>query len=405
MSFDFSAFTRKDLPPPPPPWTGFPEFNFVGGHNDEGSVPVEAFRAAADAVLKREGATLGTYFLQSGPLGYRPLREFLSAKLKRAAGIEADPDEIMLTSGSLQAIDLINAAMLEPGDAVIVEESNYGGVFPRLDRAGARIVTVPVDRDGMDIDALEAALERLKTEGVKPKYIYTIPTIHNPTGAIMPLERRQRMVALAARYGAPIFEDDCYADLIWSGERPPALHAVDREGLVIHVGSFSKSIAPALRVGFIVAPWDMLSRIQSVKHDAGSGALEQMVLAEYCAANFDDHVSALNRTLEAKLDALTNALDEHFGSSVEYERPPGGIFLWVKLPEGVESARLAEVALAAGVAVNPGRDWSKGADAGRRIRICFANPDAATINAGIARLADICHAEFGTPEIGGNRRR
>lgn len=404
MSFDFSAFTRDDLPPKAGRWTGFPEFNFVGGNNDESAVPVDALRAAADAVLAREGATLGTYGLHSGPLGYLPLRAFLAAKLKRAAGMDADPEEILLTSGSLQAIDLINAAMLAPGDTVIVEESNYGGVFPRLARAGAKMVVVPVDADGMDVGALEAALERLKAEGVTPKYIYTIPTVHNPTGTIMPLERRERFVAAARAYGVPIFEDECYSDLVWSGARPPALQALAPE-LTIHVGSFSKSIAPALRVGYIVAPWDMLSRILSVKFDAGSGALEQMVLAEFCAAHFDDHVAALNRRLEAKLDTLTGALDEHFGASVEYARPPGGIFLWVKLPEGVDSTRLAEVALQGGVAVNPGREWSKGADAGDWIRICYASPPAEVIRAGIARLADICHAEFGTPEIGANRRR
>ncbi|QIE54145.1 PLP-dependent aminotransferase family protein [Pikeienuella piscinae] len=405
MSFDFNAFVREDLPPAAARWTGFPAYNFVGGHNDEASVPVEALRAAADAVLMREGSNLGTYFLQSGPLGYRPLREFLCAKLKRAAAMDVDPDEILLTSGSLQAIDLINAAMLAPGDTVIVEESNYGGVFPRLARAGVEIVTIPVDAGGMDIDALETALKQLDGQGTKAKYIYTIPTVHNPTGTIMPEERRIRFVALAARHGVPIFEDECYSDLIWSGERPPALHALDREGLVIHVGSFSKSIAPALRVGYIVAPWAVLSHILSVKHDAGSGALEQMVLAEFCATHFDDHVAGLNRALEAKLDALIDALDEHFGASVEFERPPGGIFLWVKLPEGVETTRLAEVALAGGVAVNPGREWSKGADAGRWIRLCFANPAPEAIRDGVARLADICHAEFGTPEIGANRRR
>jgi len=135
MSFDFAPFTREGVAQSPR-WTGSPPYNFVGGNNDEASVPVDALRAAADAVLAREGRTLGAYFMRSGPLGYRPLREVLAAKLKRHAAMEADPDEILLTSGSLQAIDLVNSAMLERGDTVIVEESNYGGVFPRLDRLG-----------------------------------------------------------------------------------------------------------------------------------------------------------------------------------------------------------------------------------------------------------------------------
>ncbi len=404
MSFDFAAFARPDLPPAAAKWTGFPKYNFVGGHNAAEEVPVEALRAAAEGVLEREGHTLATYFLESGPLGYRPLREFLAAKLKRAAGMNADPDEILLTSGSLQALDLVNAAMLMPGDTVIVEESNYGGVFPRLVRAGARMVTVPVDEEGMDVGALEAALDRLAAAGVKPKYLYTIPTVHNPTGTILPLERRERVVALCRKHEIPIFEDECYSDLVWAGTRPPAFAALAPER-TIHVGSFSKSIAPALRVGYIVAPWSILSRILSVKFDAGSGSLEQMVLAEFCAAHFDAHVAKLNKALEAKLDALIAALDEHFGASVEFRRPPGGIFLWVKLPAGADSSRLAEVALAQGVAINPGREWSKEAEAGAWIRICYANPDPATIREGIGRLADICHETFGTPEISANRRR
>ncbi len=403
MSFDFTPLAATEAAAPR--WTGFPEFNFVGGHNDEASVPVAALRTALDAVLAREGSTLGTYFLQSGPLGYRPLREFLAAKQKKYAGMTCDPDEILITSGSLQAMDLVNHALAKAGDTVIVEESNYGGTFPKLAKIGARIETVPVGADGMDLDALEAVLKRLKAEGVRAKFIYTIPTVHNPTGTIMPLENRKRFVALAQAFGTPIFEDECYADLVWSGSRPPSLHALDDQGLVIHIGSFSKNIAPALRVGYIVAPWGILSRMVALKSDAGSGALEQMALAEYCPAHFDTHVAGLNRTLEAKLDNLIAALNEHFGTAAEFTRPPGGIFLWVKLPEAVDTTKLAQIAAAEGVALNPGREWSKGADAGRWLRLCFANPAPETTRAGIAKLAAICHRSFGTPEVSANQRR
>ena len=147
----------------------------------------------------------------------------------------------------------------------------------------------------------------------------------------------------------PIFEDDCYADLIWSGERPPAIYAMSQHGGVIHIGSFSKSIAPALRVGFIVAPWEMMSRMLALKTDAGSGALEQMVLAEYCAPHFATHVPKLTRGLRAKLDTLMEALNEQFGTAAEFEEPKGGIFLWVKLPDNVDTLKLYQAALAAGV--------------------------------------------------------
>ncbi len=175
----------------------------------------------------------------------------------------------------------------------------------------------------MRMDALATALDDLKRKGIRPKYIYTIPTVQNPTGTILPVERRREMLRLAAAHGVPIFEDDCYSDLIWSGERPPALYAMSERGGVIHIGSFSKSIAPALRVGYIVAPWDVMSRMLALKTDGGSGALEQMVLAEYCTANFTKHVPALRRGLRAKLETLMESLNEHFGEAAKFDDPEG----------------------------------------------------------------------------------
>ena len=404
-AIDFSALYAAGLPAPAPQWNGFPRYNFVGGHNDGARVPVDALVKAAADVLAREGATLAFYGLQSGPLGYRPLREFLSAKLERTAGIECMPDEILLTSGSLQALDLVNALLLSPGDTVLIERDNYGGVLTRLARLGVKAVGLPLDGCGMRIDALENALEDYKSRGVRPKYIYTIPTVQNPTGSIMPLERRHALLALAARHGVPVFEDDCYADLVWSGERPPALYALGRPGNVIHVGSFSKSIAPALRVGYIVAPWAHLSRMLASKTDAGSGALEQMLLAEFCTAQFDNHVKGLTRALKAKLDVLTDTLAEQFGTAAEFDPPKGGIFLWVKLPDVVDIKRLAAAALEAGVAINPGPEWSTDATWSQsRLRLCFGSATPQEIRDGIAVLAQVCQREFGVPVQSGNVR-
>ena len=167
---------------------------------------------------------------------------------------------------------------------------------------------------------------------------------------------------------------------------------------VIHIGSFSKSISPALRVGYIVAGWDVLSRILALKTDAGSGALEQMVLAEFCSAHFSEHVLKLNRGLRSKLETLIAALAEQFGTAAEFEDPKGGIFLWLKLPDSVDTQKLAQVALAEGLAINPGPEWSTDKEHGRsRLRLCFANPGKETIREGVAALAQICHREFGVP--------
>jgi len=406
MAFDFTPLLPAGLPPPAARWTGLPRFNFTGGNNDPDPLPVEGLMAAAQAVLAREGRTLSHYGLHSGPQGYRPLREFLAAKLKRDAAITATADDILLVSGSLQALDLVNGALLERGDTVIVERDNYQGTLTRLQRLGVTAVGIPLDAGGMRMDALEAVLKGLQARGVRPKFIYTIPTVQNPTGTILDVGRRETMLKLVGDYGVPIFEDDCYSDLIWSGERPPALYAMSKAQNVIHIGSFSKSVAPALRVGFIVAPWAVLSRILALKTDAGSGALEQMVLAEYCSGHFTAHVPALRAALKKKLDTLTEALDEQFGTAAEFDYPKGGIFLWVKLPDKVDTLKLAQAALKDGVAINPGPDWSTDAVHSKsRMRLCFASPSHAEIKEGIAVLADVCRREFGVPERSANIAR
>jgi 2-aminoadipate transaminase len=396
--FDFTPLLPAGMPPAAARWTGRVKFDFTGGNNDADRLPLEELIAAADAVLKREGRTLSTYGLNSGPQGYRALREFLVAKLKADAAITCTADDILITSGSLQAIDLVNGTLLARGDTVIIEQDCYQGSINRLTRLGVTPVGIPLDRDGMRMDALATALDDLKRKGIRPKYIYTIPTVQNPTSTIMPVERRQELLRLAAAHGVPIFEDDCYADLIWSGERPPALYAMSKRSDVIHIGSFSKSIAPALRVGFIVAPWDVMSRMLALKTDAGSGALEQMVLAEFCTRHFSKHVPALRRGLRAKLETLMESLKENFGTAAEFDDPKGGIFLWVTLPDNVDTQKLYPLALAAGVAINPGAEWSVNKSHGRnRMRLCFASPTHEEIHQGVAALAEICRREFGVP--------
>src|SRR5215212_3904364 len=259
--FDFAPLLPVGLPAPAARWTGLAKYSFVGGNNDPDQVPVDELIEAVNAVLRREGRTLATYGLASGPQGYLPLREFLTKKLKRDAGIACSADDILIVSGSLQALDLVNQTLLTRGDTVLIEQESYQGAINRLTRLGVNAIGIPLDDQGMRIDALADTLADLKRRGITPKYIYTIPTVQNPTGTILPEARRAELLRLSEQYGVPIFEDDCYADLIWDGKRPPALHAMSNNGGVIHIGSFSKSIAPALRVGYIVAPWEMMSRM------------------------------------------------------------------------------------------------------------------------------------------------
>jgi len=405
-AFDFGPLVPAGSPPPAVRWPGLAKYNFTGGNNDADEVPVDDLIAAATASLKREGRNLATYNLAHGPQGYRPLREFLVTKLKRDAGIVCSADDILLLSGSSQALDLVNAALLTRGDTVICEKDSYQSTLTRFARIGANVIGIPLDKDGMRMDALAAALADCKARGVQPKMIYTIPTVQNPTATIMPETRRAELLRLSEQHGVAVFEDDCYSDLIWSGQRPPALYAMSRAKNVVHCGSFSKSIAPALRVGFLVAPWTIMSRIMPLKTDAGSGSVEQMMLAEYCPGQFATHLPVLRKALRAKVETLMETLNEQFGTAAEFDDPRGGIFLWVKLPDTVDTMKLCQAALKQGVAINPGPEWSTDAKhAGARLRLCFASPTHQQIREGVAILAEVCAREFGVPTRSANISR
>ena len=230
---------------------------------------------------------LAIYNLGLGPQGYPGLRQFVADKSKKHRGIDVPVDDVTILTGSGQGIDMVGRLLINPGDTVLVEEFCYQGAINRFRKFGATVVGMKLDANGIVMDALADQLAGLKAQGITPKFIYTIPTIQNPTATIMPLDRRQALLKLAHQYNVPIFEDECYADLLWQGvEAPPALYALD-PGAVIHLGSFSKSLAPALRLGYLMAPWEVMSRLLPLKGDSGTGALDQMIVAEYFSKNFD----------------------------------------------------------------------------------------------------------------------
>ena len=405
--FAYPHLFGRNVPPPAPRWAGNARFNFIGGHNDRTLVPIEGLVEAAAAVLRREGRDLALYSLAQGPQGYIGLRRFVADKLTRWRGIAATADDVLITSGSGQGIDLVNLVLLEAGDTVILEEFTYGGYLTKLRRLGVNVVGAPLDEDGIRIDALSRILADLKRQGTTPKYICTVPTIQNPTGSIMPLDRRRQLLALAREYGVPVFEDECYAVLTWGGmAAPPALYSLD-PAHVVHIGSFSKTLAPALRLGYVVADWGFMSRMVALKteRDSGTGALEQMIVAEYFSAHFEDHVGELSGVLRDKLDTMLEAVAREFGTAAEPWAPKGGIFLWLKLPDRVDVRRLVEPALKAGIAFNPGPEWAVDGEAAKsRLRLCFALPTKEEIREGVARFARVCYEETGIPEQSGNVR-
>src|SRR6266576_2994117 len=370
--FAYPNLFGKTLPAPAPRWAGNAKYNFIGGHNDRTLIPVEGLIEATAAVLRREG-----------------------------------PDDVLITQGSGQAIDLVNAVLLEPGDTVILEEFTYQGYLNNLRRLGVNMVGAPLDEDGIRIDALADTLDGLKRQGTTPKYICTTATIQNPTGSIMPLDRRRELLALARDFGVPIFEDECYADLTWGGmDAPPALYSLDPSH-VIHIGSFSKTLSPALRLGYVVCDWEFMSRMIAIKTERFShtGALEQMVVGEYFSKHFQPHVDKLAGTLREKLDTMVEAVEREFGTAVEPWLPKGGIYLWMKLPDQVDVRKLVQPALKAGIAFNPGPEWAVDGNAAKsRLRLCFGLTTKEEIRDGVAAFAKVCYEEFGIPEQSGNVR-
>ena len=404
-AFDFEAAFTPGLPASAARFGGFPRFNFIGGHNDPAQIPIEGLIEAATTALRRDGAALALYNMGHGPQGYRPLRQFLSDKLARVRGIQAGADDILVTSGSGQGIDMVTRLLVRPGDCVIAEEFSYGGALNRMRAQGAKVIGAKVDQDGIDMTALRDLLAGMAARGEKPRFIYTIPTIQNPTGSVLPLDRRHALLELSREFAVPIFEDECYADLTWALDAPPSLAALD-PGRVIHIGSFSKSLAPALRVGYAVAPWPVLSRLIACKSDGGTGALDQMVAAEFFTHQYDAHMTRLHTALSGKLAAMTEAVAAEFGTAAEMFVPKGGIFLWLRLPDGVDVRRLVAPAAAAGLVFNPGPEWACDAEAAASyLRLCFALPDAATIRDGVATLARVCFEQTGIPERGANKTR
>jgi 2-aminoadipate transaminase len=292
---------------------------------------------------------------------------------------------------------MVSRLLIDPGETVVLEECCYTGAINRFKRIGAKIVAAPLDDQGIRVDALAAKLDALKTQGVTPKCIYTIPTIQNPTGSILPLERRHALLALARERGIAIFEDECYADLLWVRSAPPSLYALAPDQ-VVHIGSFSKSLAPALRVGYAVGPWSVLSRLIAMKTDGGTGALDQMIVAEYFSRSFDSHIEHLSAVLREKLDTMVEAVEREFGTAAEMWKPEGGIFLWLKLPDRVDVTKLIKPAAEAGIAFNPGPEWvCDPASAKSSMRLCFALPSKQQIQDGVAALARVCFEQTGIP--------
>jgi 2-aminoadipate transaminase len=364
--------------------------SFAGGLPAPEVFPVERFREACERVLAAHPAEA----LQYGPSeGYLPLRELLVGYMAKY-GIVATVDNVLITNGSQQALDLIAKLLINRGDRILVESPTYLGALQAFDLMGAEYVSVPIDRQGLQTRLLEGALRS------GPKFMYVLPNFQNPGGVTLSEDRRRELVSLSDKYGIPIVEDDPYGQLRYEGEHIKPLLVLDRMnverdpgyhlGNVIYLSTFSKVLAPGLRLGWIVAPPDVITKLVQLKQaaDLHTSTFAQMVMYEAARDGFlEEHVKLIRQCYKERRDAMLAALQDFFPPEVTWTHPQGGLFLWVTMPAGVDCMRLFDEAIRHNVAFVPGQPFFAEGDAGSHMRLNFSNATPDMIREGIRRLS------------------
>ena len=368
--------------------------SLAGGMPASELFPLKEVEEACVRVVRNLGPSALQYSITEG---YIPLREFIVEKMSQY-GIVASVDNVLITSGSQQALDLVGKVLLDPGDVIIVEAPTYVGAIQAFTAYQASYASVPLDAQGMLVDLLEDKI--IETH---PKFIYVLPNFHNPGGVTLSEERRERLVSLARQYGVPVVEDDPYGELRFEGEHIPPIVVIDNirngdraagyfKGDVIYMSSLSKTLAPGLRLGWIVAPVEVLKELAQAKQgtDLHTGTFNQIVAHEVIRDGFlEKHVREIRETYRQRRDAMLAALERYCPDGVTWTRPEGGLFLWVKLPQGIDCEELMEEAIEQKVAFVPGTAFyadGRGRDA---LRLTFASCPTETIEEGIQRLAKV----------------
>lgn len=367
--------------------------SFSGGLPAPEVFPVQEFAAATERVLR----DMGPQALQYGPTeGYRPLREMIVRDTRRQ-GLNIGLDNVLITTGSQQALDLIGKILINPGDRIVVEAPTYVGALQAWNVYGADYVQVPADDDGMQTDRLEAVLR------TRPKLVYCLPNFQNPSGVTLSLARRQRLVELAREYGVVIVEDDPYGALRFEGEDLPGLIGLDSQletgggayqGHVIALRTFSKTLAPGIRIAWVVAPAEVIRLMVQAKQgsDLHSSSLNQMVAYEVARDGFlERHVPVIRQVYRERRDLMIQAMTEFFPPGVHWTYPQGGLFLWVTLPQGVDGGEVLRQAIEEKVAFVPGASFFPCGGGENTFRLNFSNASPEKIREGIARLGRVLH--------------
>jgi 2-aminoadipate transaminase len=366
--------------------------SFAGGLPSPEAFPLRRFEEACHKVITEQA----DHALQYGRTeGYEPLRDWIARNMARY-GIRAKLENVMITSGAQQALDLIGKLFIDRGDRVLVEAPTYLGALQAFNAYGAEYISVPIDSDGLRTDLVEEPLR------FSPKFMYVLPNFQNPAGTTLSEGRRHELVLLADKYGVPIIEDDPYGQLRYEGEHVPSMVVIDRENLrrdagysignVIYLGTFSKTVAPGLRLGWIVAPPEVIAKLVQLKQstDLHTSTFTQHVAYEVVRDGFlDEHVKFIRKLYRERRDVMLQALTKFFPPEVKWTRPQGGLFLWVTLPQTLDSHKILEAAVAQKVAFVPGNSFYANpvGPVDHHMRLNFSNATPEQVQEGIRRLA------------------
>ncbi len=368
-----------------------PKISFIYGFPDPGSLPGAQVAEATARAMDHSAEKALQY---GGVQGVPVLIEALLAKLKADQGIDAAPENVIVTSGASQAVELLFDAVIDPGDIVLAEQPTWSGFNAGLTNVGGKVAPIAVDEYGSDVDGLATALEQYRASGTPVKFIYVIPNFQNPTGVTMTVERRKRLVELAQEYDTIILEDDAYFDLRYEGEFLPTIYSLDPNGRTIYLGTFSKIMGAGMRLGWAVGPAELITKMTVLKMEGGSGIFASYVAAEWMPEHLTDHIAGLREIYKRRRDIMLAALEKSMPEGTTWTKPEGGFFIWVTLPEGIDTVETVPMARERGVDYLPGQACF--ADHGGRntYRLSFSFATDEQIPEGIEILGDIFKSEL-----------
>jgi 2-aminoadipate transaminase len=369
--------------------TARPEvISLAGGLPDTSTFPPETFAAVAQRIASESCAKA----LQYGPTEGLDETKDCIGEVMSAEGMRVDNEDMLVTTGGQQVLDLVTRTLIDPGDVVIAEGPTYPGAVPVFTSYQADVLQIDMDADGMRVDLLEETLDRLDREGRRPKFVYTVPSFQNPAGVTMSQPRRRRLVELAHERELLVLEDNPYGLLRYEGDPPPPLLSLDGGIYVMYLGTFSKILSPGIRLGWVVAPPPVLEKINLGKQaaDLCTSTLSQLMVQAYFAeGRWRDYVDSLTEIYRARRDTMLDALADHFPPQAEWTRPSGGLFIWATLPDFIDTTDLLARALQENVAFVPGEAAFLDGRGRASMRLNFSGSDEEAIREGIRRIGEV----------------